>query len=62
MWKKKDQKIQPKNSGHSLPRIRPQIRVSEVQNPLCRNLSLRRRLMQFSENLFPEQCVYVTEM
>ena len=23
------------------PRIRPQIRVSEAQNPLCRNLSLR---------------------
>ena len=43
--KKKDQfdpRIRVQNSGvqNSFPRSRAQIRVSEVQNPLCRNLSL----------------------
>ena len=42
--KKQDQNIWPKNSDpkfeNSFPRIRPQIRVLEVRNPLCRNLSL----------------------
>ena len=40
--KKFDPRIRIRNSGvqNSSRRIRPQIRVLEVQNPLCRNLSL----------------------
>ena len=40
--KKFDPRIRVRNSGvqNSFSRIRAQIRVSEVQNPLCRNLSL----------------------
>ena len=40
--KKFDPRIRPQNSGlkNSHPRIRPQIRVHEVQNPLCGNLPL----------------------
>ena len=42
--KKFDPRIRPQNSGlkNSHPRIRPQIRVHEVQNPLCGNLPLRK--------------------
>ena len=41
--KKFDTRIRVQNSGvqHSFHRIRPQIRVPEVQNPLCTNLPLR---------------------
>ena len=40
-----DPRIRVQNSGtqNSIPRIRPQVRVSEVQNPLCRHLSLTER-------------------
>ena len=40
--KKFDPRIRVQNSGvqNSFPRIRPQIRVPEAQNPLCRPLSL----------------------
>ena len=42
--KKFDPRIRVRNSGvqYSFSRIRAQIRVSEVQNPLCKNLSLRK--------------------
>ena len=42
--KKFDPRIRVRNSGvqNSFSRIRVQIRVSEVQNPLCRNLSLNK--------------------
>ena len=42
MAKKFDPRIRPQNSGlkNSHPRIRPQIRVHEVQNPLRGNLPL----------------------
>ena len=41
--KKLDPRIRVQNSGvqNLFPRIRPQIRVSEVQNPLCRHLFLK---------------------
>ena len=46
-----DPRIRIKNSGiqESFPRIRPQIQVPEVQNPLCRLLSLRDFRGSFSE-------------
>ena len=41
--KKFDPRIRVQNSGiqNSFPRIRPQVRVPEVRNPLCGNVSLK---------------------
>ena len=45
--KKFDPRIRPQNSGlkNSYPRLRPQIRVHEVQNPLCGNLPLTQTVL-----------------
>ena len=54
--KKFDPRIRPQNSGlkNSHPRIRPQIRVREVQTPLCGNLPLRIKQLKEKDSPFLE--------